>query len=202
MGNELYIGKAADTRQQILDIARGIILGKGFAAVGINEILAAAGVPKGSFYHYFKSKEQFGNAMLEDYFSQYMVMLEDRLGKTTMPVSEQLLGYFHYWLESQSSDTTEEKCLIVKLSAEVTDLSESMRMTLKNGTDRIVARLALAVEQGIARGEFPASLHAASVTQELYYLWLGATLLTKVHRNREALESAMRATCERLQVIG
>lgn len=202
MGNELYIGKTADTRQQILDVAREIILGKGFAAVGINEILAAAGVPKGSFYHYFKSKEQFGNAMLEDYFAQYMVMLEDRLGNTTLPVSEKLLGYFHYWLESQSSDATEGKCLIVKLSAEVTDLSESMRMTLKNGTDRIVERLAQTVELGIANGEFPASLHASSVTHELYYLWLGATLLTKVHRNREALECAMRATCERLQVIG
>jgi TetR/AcrR family transcriptional repressor of nem operon len=201
MGNELHISKTADTRQQILDIARRIILGKGFAAVGLNEILIAANVPKGSFYHYFKSKEQFGNALLEDYFDEYMVMLEDRLGIKTLPVSDRLLGYFRYWLESQCSDTTEEKCLIVKLSAEVTDLSESMRLTLKGGTDRIVARLARAVEEGIIQGEFPASLDPQVVTRELYYLWLGATLLTKVHRNRTALECTFKATCDRLQVV-
>jgi len=72
MGNELPIIKSGDTRQQILDTAKGIILGKGFAAVGLNEILSTAGVPKGSFYHYFKSKEQFGDALLEDYFDGYL----------------------------------------------------------------------------------------------------------------------------------
>jgi TetR/AcrR family transcriptional repressor of nem operon len=201
MGNELYISKTADTRQQILDVARCIILGKGFAAVGLNEILTAANVPKGSFYHYFKSKEQFGNALLENYFDEYMGMLEDRLGIKTLPVSTRLLGYFRYWLESQCSDTTEDKCLVVKLSAEVTDLSEAMRLTLKQGTDRVMARLAQAVEEGIAQGEFPAHLDAQVVTHELYHLWLGATLLTKVHRNRTALECAFKATCDRLQVV-
>ncbi|HWU83000.1 MAG TPA: TetR/AcrR family transcriptional regulator [Methylophilaceae bacterium] len=200
MGNELHIGKAADTRQQILHTARGIILGKGFAAVGLNEILSCAGVPKGSFYHYFKSKEQFGNAMLEDYFEEYMVMLETLLGDKTLPASSQLLGYFRYWLESQTSDTTEEKCLIVKLSAEVTDLSESMRLTLKRGTDDIIRRLAEAVDAGAREGDFPADIEVTRVTHELYYLWLGATLLTKVQRNRDALERAYRATCERLGV--
>ena len=48
-----------DVRQHILDTGRSIILGKGFSAVGLNEILATAQVPKGSFYHYFKSKETF-----------------------------------------------------------------------------------------------------------------------------------------------
>ncbi len=52
-----------DIRQSILDIAKPIILGKGFSAVGLNEILGAADVPKGSFYHYFKSKELFGEAL-------------------------------------------------------------------------------------------------------------------------------------------
>ena len=54
-----------DVRQHILDTGRSIILGKGFSAVGLNEILATAQVPKGSFYHYFKSKEVFGEAMVE-----------------------------------------------------------------------------------------------------------------------------------------
>lgn len=199
MGNELPITKFGDTRQQILDTAKCIILGKGFAAVGLNEILSTAGVPKGSFYHYFKSKEQFGDALLADYFEDYLRQLEDTLKDNGNSISSRLLGFFQFWLDTQSSDATTDKCLVVKLSAEVTDLSEAMRITLKNGTDRVIACLTNCVQEGISKGEFPANLDAITVTAEIYYMWIGATLLTKVGRTRAALECAMNATKVRLE---
>lgn len=198
MNNTRTVAKSADTRQQILDIAKDIILGKGFAAVGLNEILSAAGVPKGSFYHYFKSKEQFGDALLENYFDDYLQMLEHLLKDDGSSNSSRLLKFFQTWLDTQSSDATTDKCLIVKLSAEVTDLSEAMRITLKKGTDRVIARLTNSLEEGIRKGEFPDNLDANSVMAEIYYMWVGATLLTKVSRTRVALECAMSATKARL----
>lgn len=69
-------------RQHILDTARPIILTKGFSAVGLNEILSAADVPKGSFYHYFRSKELFGEALLDAYFADYRERLDALLGPT------------------------------------------------------------------------------------------------------------------------
>lgn len=198
MGNILTTTKSADTRQQILDTAKDIILGKGFAAVGLNEILSTAGVPKGSFYHYFKSKEQFGDALLEHYFDNYLQMLEHTLKDDGSTNSSRLLKFFQTWLDTQSSDATTDKCLIVKLSAEVTDLSEAMRITLKNGTDRVIARLTNCMQEGIRKGEFPANFDANTVTAEIYYMWIGATLLTKVNHTRTALECAMNATKARL----
>lgn len=198
MGNELPITKSGDTRQQILDTAKDIILAKGFSAAGLNEILSAAGVPKGSFYHYFKSKEQFGDALLENYFDDYLQMLEHLLKDDGSSNSSRLLKFFQTWLDTQSSDATTDKCLIVKLSAEVTDFSEAMRITLKNGTDRVIVRLTNCVQEGIRMGEFPANLDANTVTAEIYYMWVGATLLTKVGRTRAALECAMNATKTRL----
>ena len=62
----------SDTREHLLATGESIILGKGFSAVGLAEILGCAGVPKGSFYHYFRSKEQFGTALLERYFDRYL----------------------------------------------------------------------------------------------------------------------------------
>jgi len=198
MGNELPITKSGDTRQQILDTAKGIILGKGFAAAGLNEILSTAGVAKGSFYHYFKSKEQFGDALLKDYFDDYLQMLEHMLKDDGSTNSSRLLGFFQFWLDTQSSDATTDKCLVVKLSAEVTDLSESMRLTLKNGTGRVIACLTNCVQEGVHKGEFPVNLDAKTVTEEIYYMWIGATLLTKVGRTHATLECAMNATKERL----
>lgn len=193
--------KFTDTRQQIIDTAKNIMLGKGFAAVGLNEILTQANVPKGSFYHYFKSKEQFGDALLEDYLEGYLAQLDTKLGSKNGSVKSRLLAYFQNWLDTQTADTTHDKCLVVKLSAEVTDLSETMRVTLKRGTDRVINRIAECVQEGIDNGEFPAHLDAKFVTNEIYYMWIGATLLTKVNRSRDALESAMNSLKNRLDSL-
>lgn len=200
------IHKFSDTRQQIIDTAKNIMLGKGFAAVGLNEILTQANVPKGSFYHYFKSKEQFGDALLEDYLDGYLAHIDAKLSPETKSspetssVKTRLLAYFQNWLDTQTADTTQDKCLVVKLSAEVTDLSETMRLTLKLGTDRIINRIAICVQEGIDNGEFPENMDAQSVTREIYYMWIGATLFTKVNRSREALEYAMSSLKNKLDL--
>ena len=188
-----------DTRQQILDTAREIILGKGFAAVGLNEILTSANVPKGSFYHYFKSKEQFGNALLEDYFDKYAQHLDAIFTGQGSSVT-QLMHFFNNWLNSQTGEIIADKCLVVKLSAEVTDLSEEMRLTLKNGTENVIKHIEICIDEGIANKELPGHLNAADITQQIYAMWIGATLLTKVHHNRAGLDSAMRATKRLLSI--
>lgn len=54
-----------DTRQHILDTGYQLIAQQGFSNVGLSQLLKHADVPKGSFYHYFKSKEQFGEALIK-----------------------------------------------------------------------------------------------------------------------------------------
>jgi TetR/AcrR family transcriptional repressor of nem operon len=104
-----------DMRQHILDTAKPIILGKGFSAVGLNELLNAAEVPKGSFYHYFKSKEYFGEALLDSYFEAYLVRLEILLSAEGMNGAERLMSYWQRWLETQCGDDAETKCMVVSL---------------------------------------------------------------------------------------
>ena len=62
---------ATTTKDRILDAAKEIMLQKSFHSVGLNEILTAVKVPKGSFYHYFASKEQFGAELLQHYVAQH-----------------------------------------------------------------------------------------------------------------------------------
>lgn len=184
--------KSTLKRQQILETAQALILGKGFTAVGLNEILTTAGVPKGSFYHYFGSKEQFGAALLENYFEDYYVRVDQTLAADGRSAVQRLLEYFEYWMDRQCNDTTQDKCLVVKLSAEVTDLSEPMRLALKEGTDGVIERLAACFQEAIDNKEILTEKSTLDLTREIYYMWLGATLITKVHRDTHALESAMR----------
>lgn len=183
-----------DVRQHILDTAKPIILGKGFSAVGLNEILTAADVPKGSFYHYFKSKEAFGEALLEDYFANYCGRLDSLFSTQDTTAAERMLTYWTSWLETQSCDDRDGQCLTVKLAAEVSDLSEAMRATLVRGTQQLLARIALCLSEGAADGSLPPFTNAEQTALHLYELWLGATLLTKIRRDRSALESAMQST--------
>jgi len=183
-----------NTRQHIIDIGYGIIAGKGFSSVGLNEILKTAGVPKGSFYHYFESKEQYGQALLEDYFANYLVGIDELLQAEAASGHERLMRYWQRWLDKQcAAACSDQKCLVVKLSAEVADLSDAMRITLRDGTDQIVARIAALIEAGVADGSLP-PLAPLATAQMLYQLWLGASLLGKLHRNSEALDNAMQFT--------
>jgi TetR/AcrR family transcriptional repressor of nem operon len=186
--------KHSDVRQHTLDTAKTIILAKGFSAAGLNEVLSAAEVPKGSFYHYFKSKDAFGVALLDSYFGDYLVRLELLLTQPDATAAHKLILYWTSWLETQASDGIEGKCLVVKLGGEVSDLSEAMRAALQRGTDSVITRLAACIRDGVADGSLQGVGDAGHVAQTLYGMWLGATLLTKMRRDRSALEGAMDAT--------
>jgi TetR/AcrR family transcriptional repressor of nem operon len=192
-------------KHHLLDCGERLIANKGFVGVGLAEILTTAGVPKGSFYHYFSSKERFGEALLTRYIDNYLASLDRLLGEGKGTARERLLSYFSHWNVSQcgsSADGCESvdtgtKCLIVKLSAEVADISEAMRLTLRDGTDRVVERIAQCLESARLDGSVSSALSAPSTALTLYELWLGASLLAKLRRDSSPFDHAMTST-ERL----
>lgn len=187
-------------RQYIIDTAKPIILGKGFSAVGLNEVLSAADVPKGSFYHYFKSKEMFGEALLDSYFDDYLTQLDALLSRPGQTAAARLMAYWQQWQESQLGECVDGRCLAVKLGGEVSDLSEAMRLALHRGTDRVIDRLARCIREGITDGSLQSTLDPQQTAQTLYETWLGATLLSKFRHDRSSLDGAMSATRQWLQL--
>ncbi|CDS52572.1 Transcriptional regulator, TetR family [Polaromonas sp. CG9_12] len=183
-----------DVKQHILDTGRTIILGKGFSAVGLNEILATAQVPKGSFYHYFKSKESFGEALVDSYMKDYLTHVDLLLLPDGTPAAERLMRYWQSWASTGDGQTAERNCLVVKLSGEVSDMSEAMRVALLRGTNLIIERLGLCIREGLADGSLSSDFDAKQTALTLYELWLGAALLTKIRRERSAMDAAMTAT--------
>lgn len=188
-----------DTRQHLLDTGHRMMAEKGFTSVGLNEILQTAGVPKGSFYHYFKSKELYGQALLADYFVGYLADMERRLTLPGLSAYERLMDYWQGWQNRCTLEGHGDECLVVKLSAEVADLSESMRLTLRDGAEQVVARIALCIEQGQAENSLPQG-DARHLAETLYQLWLGASLLNKLQRTGQSLDTSMAMTKQLLHV--
>ncbi|QGZ38538.1 TetR family transcriptional regulator [Pseudoduganella flava] len=194
--------ETSDVRDNILAVGQRIMAGKGFSAVGLNEILTEAKVPKGSFYHYFASKDAFGEALLAHYFDDYLADVDAILDRPGRPMAQRLLEYFDMWRANQSFLDCQGKCLAVKLAAEVADLSEAMRAVLNEGTSAIVDRLTAAIEGGVDDGSLAVDDAPRQVAQSLYQLWLGASVMVKIARGPAPFESALAVTRHMLHLRG
>lgn len=183
-----------DTREHLLSTGEAIMRSRGFSAVGLAEILTEAGVPKGSFYHYFKSKEAFGTDMLKRYFEGYDADLKALFERPVGTGRSRLMDCFRRWAARHEGNACQQGCFAVKLSGEVSDLSEPMRIALADGMVRISRRLADAVRAGQADGSLAASLDPAACAEALYSLWIGADLMAKAQRSALPLQSALRQT--------
>ncbi len=196
-GNSMN-AKTNDTRQHILEVGYKLIVNKGFTAVGLSELLKAADVPKGSFYHYFKSKEQFGEALIEEYFRNYLQRIDHLFNNQELTAYQCLVNYFSMWLEVNDGVCNANKCLVVKLSAEVSDLSEAMRMSLAKGASQIINALDNCIKRGIQDGSINVQ-HSNQIASQLYQQWLGASLLNKLMPDQTHLELSLVSTKQLLQ---
>jgi TetR/AcrR family transcriptional regulator, transcriptional repressor for nem operon len=182
-----------NTRQHILDTGYRLVAKNGFANVGLSQLLKTAGVPKGSFYHYFNSKEAFGEALIQDYFAHYEELLEICFKNSAGNAYDRLMNYWQKWLETQTAGSCEQKCLVVKLSAEVSDLSDPMRLALLQGTQKVKAAISDCIAEGISEGSIVAVEPKATAAQ-LYHLWIGASLLSKLSQSADDFSQIMQTT--------
>jgi TetR/AcrR family transcriptional repressor of nem operon len=185
--------RAQLTRDAILATGEDLMRDKGFVGVGLQEILSACGVPKGSFYHYFASKEAFGVAVLERYVERYLAAMQAVVDEQDGPARGRIRGLAEAWA-GQAGEASADRCLVVKLSAEVAGFSEPLRRALDDGVRRVVDLLAAAVAAGYADGSIPERRPAGELAASLYQLWLGAALVDRLRRDGEPFRSALLTT--------
>ncbi|KZL25969.1 HTH-type transcriptional repressor NemR [Pseudovibrio sp. WM33] len=186
--------KSEATRQHILETGRKLIAEQGFSSMGLSVLLKTAGVPKGSFYHYFESKEHFGCVLVQQYINERMKNLNGMFETDALTMREKLFQYWQFWENCQHSGDASKHCLIVKLSAEVADISEDMRTLLAKMNSSIERRLGDVIEAGVQEGSIALILNARMTAQMLYQMWLGASLIGKVTRDKKPLQKALEVT--------
>jgi TetR/AcrR family transcriptional repressor of nem operon len=188
-----------DTKTHLLETGYQLIAKKGFTGVGIKQILDTAGIPKGSFYHYFASKEAFGEAIISNYFTDYKRRL-DAIGCQDIDAQQKLYNYFQNWYDTQQNGCDHGKCLVVKLSAEVADMSEPMRIALNAGYQQIIIWLAEQIKAGWADNSVPRldNVAAESMAKRWYFAWLGASLIAKTSQTNTPLAEVWQMTTSQM----
>jgi TetR/AcrR family transcriptional repressor of nem operon len=183
---------ATTTKERILDAAEEIMLQKSFHSVGLNEILSAVKVPKGSFYHYFQSKEQFGVELLKHYVADATVYKRKAL--LTSELSEdpfdRLLAYFDLNIAGQMEGGCQCKCLVVKLASEVATFSNDMRAVLADGVREWHGILEKVVLEGQEKGVIRKDVNARATAAMMHDLWMGANQRSQIERSVAPLRAA------------
>ncbi|CAH7348864.1 Regulatory protein, TetR [Vibrio chagasii] len=182
-----------DMRQAMLDAGFSLINEHGFAGVGLMKIINQAEGTKGSFYHYFKSKEHFGEILLTNYFDEHLAKLDDFLSDESLSRRDRVKAYFEFWCASKLTEDFNIQCLVVKLAGEVSGSANPLQSTMAEGAEKIILRMAKLFEEGNEAGDFTIA-EPESLSRTLYGLWLGSTLMAAMQRNRSILNNAMDET--------
>jgi TetR/AcrR family transcriptional regulator, transcriptional repressor for nem operon len=189
MGNKT----GTTTKERILDAAEGLMLEKSFHSVGLNEILTAVNVPKGSFYHHFGSKEQFGIELLRHYmaraYEHKKTWLQDR---SQFPDAlERMLRYMEGGMAKFIENGCRPICLVVKLCGEVATFSDGMRQELAAGFvewDKLTVEV---IREGQKQGVISKSISASEAVIVLGSVWIGSMLRAQVMRNVSPMRTAI-----------
>ncbi|OBF93898.1 TetR family transcriptional regulator [Mycobacterium sp. 852014-52450_SCH5900713] len=173
-----------EVRRLLLSAGLELVHSRGFSASGVKDITDAAGVPKGSFYAYFASKEAFAAAILEHYWADIEARLLPILGEAG-PAPDRITRFFHALADEHEAGDFMLGCLIGNLSLEMGGSSEPVRAELVRILDRWGAALTECVQSGQRRsGGVRRDLPAPELASQLIEAWEGAALRGKVTRSR------------------
>jgi TetR/AcrR family transcriptional repressor of nem operon len=176
-----------DTRAEIISIGTGLIALQGYNATGIDAVLKQAGVPKGSFYHYFGSKEEFGLAVIDHFAVRYDRKLDTFLGDEEVTPRARIRNYLEYGLASLTQNQCSRGCLIGNLGQELADQNERFRARLDDIFASWKERFAACLREAQEAGELAPAADPSVLAGFLLSGWEGAILRAKVQKSPQPL---------------
>lgn len=184
--------KTNDTRNLILQAGADLISMKGFGATGINGILTAAGVPKGSFYHYFSSKNDFGLAIIDTFAEEYDAKLDQILNDRSRSCVDRLRAYFDTGFDDMASCNCTRGCLMGNLGQELAGQNEIFRIRLNNAFCAWEKRFERCIAEAQTAGDIEVGIEPSDAASFLLSGWEGAILRAKVVKSTEPMERFVR----------
>jgi TetR/AcrR family transcriptional repressor of nem operon len=182
-----------ETRSRLLEKGAELVSRQGFSATGVQDITAAAGVPKGSFYNYFDSKEAFGVEILTEYWDSIVAQYGPILSEANTSPTSRIARYFSGLAEFHARQRYAVGCLIGNMALEVTPSSEDVRAKLAKVYREWSAALTDCLREAQTRRELSPGKDPKQLAAALIDAFEGAVMRAKVERSRAAFENFQRA---------
>ena len=178
------------TKRRLLDVGLATLLERGYNATGIQDLLVATGVPKGSFYHHFASKEYFALQVVDRYVAELHGLLDQALGDTERVPVERVRSYFERLLAVYAGQGYLGS-LLGLLGMELAAVNTAFRRRIEGAVEGVARRLAEALEEGRRRGDLPPDADPVQTANVMLDCWEGAALRSRVVRGPAPLEAVL-----------
>jgi len=174
------------TKQRLIDAGLAMLLKHGYADLGIQALLGATDIPKGSFYHHFTDKEDFALRVIDAYMVQVHAALDECLADQERPP---LLRVRHFFEMTQQSYKKQGYmgCLLGGLGQELSGVSEVFRRKVASCFSAIANKLAVSLEEARRGGDLPADTDPRRMASLLVDCWEGAALRSRLQGNAAPL---------------
>ena len=176
------------TKMQLLEAGIDIMIEKGYNNTGIMEVLQKTGVPKGSFYYYFDSKEEFGLAIINYFNDNHVVKKRIPLEDKSVSPIQRLRNYCEELRRQLEQNECRKGCLIENLSQEMADQSEIFRNRLKEIGDESLAVFAACISEAQELGEISKCYDSRELAEFFSMAMKGALGRAKILKNSDPLK--------------
>ena len=180
-----------DTRDRLLAVGLNLFTRQGYHGTGIKDITDSAGVPKGSFYNYFESKEDYMADIIRHYGDQATQRWNENLRSAPASPLATLRHHYETGIANYEKSTTRSGCLIGNLAAEISESSELCRDTLCAVMDAPRARFVSGLKQAQAAGEARTDLSAEQMADFFWNAWEGSLLRMKIENSAAPVRRCM-----------
>ncbi len=177
-----------DTRTHLVRCGMEILTEQGFASTGIEQVLKRAGVPKGSFYHYFASKDDFGRAVVDGYATYFADKLDRWLTDRDRRPLDRIADFIADAKRGLERHDFRRGCLIGNLGQELGATHDAFRDQLEAVFDDWQARLADCLAAAQAAGEIAADADCRQLSAFFWIGWEGAILRAKLVRSTDPVD--------------
>lgn len=177
-----------NTKAELLDHGVQLLLDRGYHSTGIQEVLKAAEVPKGSFYHHFGSKEDFGLQAAEQYADAGYALLDAMLNDQSKPALVRVRSFFEQIFQDWSTGDCRHGCLLGNLGQELADVNEPFRLFIAATMDRWTERIARCLAEAQQDQSLSADADPMLLAHALMDGFEGAALRMKLAKTPEPLE--------------
>jgi TetR/AcrR family transcriptional repressor of nem operon len=186
------------TRDHLIDVGVGLMHQNGYNATGLSDILKAADVPKGSFYHHFGSKEDFAAAALERYGMRAREHAAALLNDTTIPPLKRLRRYFGDLARIYGQGGAIPGCMMGRFTLEIAEESPQLRKRISASFDHWQHTIAAVIGQAVAQKELRAGADPESLAGFVLNSWEGALLRSQAEKSDAPLEGFMHVVFDEL----
>jgi TetR/AcrR family transcriptional repressor of nem operon len=177
-----------DTRAELIAAGMQLLASQGYNATGIDAVLKRTGVPKGSFYHFFGSKEEFGLAVIEEFAGRFLARLEVFLADETLTPLTRLRVFLERGLAQLADHQCTVGCLIGDLGQELAASNERLRVRLDEILLSWRERFAACIREAQQAGELPPSYDPSVIAGFILSGWEGAVLSAKVTKSPKPVQ--------------